>query len=802
MSDATKAVFVSYAREDTDAARRVADALRGFGVEVWFDQEGGLEHGDEWDRKIRHQIKECALFLPVISANTQARREGYFRIEWDLAAERAQGIAHGVPFILPVVIDTTNEPGALVPDRFRKVQWTRLPAGETPAAFVARVQKLLGGEVAGAPSLLAARPPEPTQDRLTPGPSSATKLAATSMSGPLVWAVVVLSAIVVALAAYVVLRPAAKDPTSTAKPVAAALAVAPVPAAPVPAATTLPSLANDKSIAVLPFDNLSEDKDASAFFADGMHEDILTNLANIPELRVVSRTSVMEYRKTTKKIPQIARELGVAYILEGSVRRSGNQVRITGQLIRAANDEHLWAKSYDRELTPKEIFAIQAALSTEIAGALKAAISPETKKLVERRPTENLAAYELYLKARSFGGTGRSDQEKKVKFLDEALALDPNFAEAWGALAIVHASYVLQMYDLTPERLAQADAAINHAVSLAPDNPEIIRLLGAYAYAGYRDYPRATAQFEKVIRLQPNNAPVIVLLGLMQRRQGRWLESVTNMRRTLELDPRNLGTMRNLVGSLLSGRRWTEARALSRKLFETDPSIELQSASGSSSARVEFLATGSTKHGDEWLARMSPAQLASPPIMAWRKNWAVVKGDYAEWQRLDGIQPFDGGDASRAEETANAAMMLAAHGDRAGAATRLGGALAEVRAELLVQPSNAKLWAALSRMEALLGQNEAALRDAKKAVELLPESVDALMGPDFTANLAAVYAWTGDKDRAIAEITRLLHIPTHSNGASVINIHALRVSPQFFPLRGDPRFEALLKDPKNNEPLF
>jgi TolB-like protein len=354
MSDATKAVFLSYAREDTDAARRVAEALRGFGVEVWFDQEGGLEHGDEWDRKIRHQIKECALFLPVISANTQARREGYFRIEWDLAAERAQGIAHGVPFILPVVIDTTNEPGALVPDRFRKVQWTRLPAGETPAAFVARVQKLLGGEVAGAPSLLAARPFEPTQDRLTPGPSSAVKLAATSKSGPLLWAVVVLGAIVVALAAYVVLRPAAKDPTPAAKSVAVAPAVAPVPAAPVPAATTLPSLANDKSIAVLPFDNLSEDKDASAFFADGMHEDILTNLANIPELRVVSRTSVMQYRDTKKPIPQIARELGVAYILEGSVRRSGNQVRITGQLIRAANDEHLWAKSYDRELTPKE----------------------------------------------------------------------------------------------------------------------------------------------------------------------------------------------------------------------------------------------------------------------------------------------------------------------------------------------------------------------------------------------------------------------------------------------------------------
>ena len=361
------------------------------------------------------------------------------------------------------------------------------------------------------------------------------------------------------------------------------------------------------------------------------------------------------------------------------------------------------------------------------------------------------------------------------------------------------------MYDRTPGRLAQADAAINHAVSLAPDNPEIILMLGRYAYSGYRDYPRATAQYEKIIRLQPNNAPAISSLGVVQRRQGRWLESVTNMRRGLELDPGNQHAMVALLPSLLAGRRWTEARALSRKLFEIDPSFELQSDAGNSSARVEFLATGSTKQGDEWLSRLSPAQLASPPIMAWRKNWAVVKGDYAEWQRLDGIQPFDGGDASRAEETAHAAMMLAAHGDMAGAATRLGGALAEVRAELLVQPSNAKLWAALSRMEVLLGQKEAALRAARQAVELLPESVDALMGPSFTANLAAVYAWSGDKDRAIAEITRLLRIPISSDGASavsLINIHALRVYPQFFPLRRDPRFEALLNDPKNNEPLF
>ena len=792
MSDATKPVFVSYAREDTDAARRIAEALRSHGVEVWFDQNE-LRGGDAWDGKIRKQINDCALFLPIVSQRTQERTKGYFRLEWKLAVEQMHLMLEGVPYLAPVVIDDTPESGAAVPPEFMKVQWTRLPGALPSPQFVEQIKRLLE----------APRKATPGTRPAAVAPAASTSAAPRS-SGSAKWVIAALSAAVLALVSYVVLRPSAKDPTPAAKSVAVAPAVAPVFAAPVPAATTLPSLANDKSIAVLPFDNLSEDKDASAFFADGMHEDILTNLANIPELRVVSRTSVMEYRHTTKKIPQIARELGVAYILEGSVRRSGNQVRITGQLIRAANDEHLWAKSYDRELTPKEIFAIQAALSTEIAGALKAAISPETKKLLERRPTENLAAYELYLKARALNRVVSANLEKRSNFLKEALALDPNFAEAWGELAVVHASHVFQMFDLTPERLAQADAAIKHAVSLSPDNPEIIFLLGRYASLGYRDYPRATALFEKIIRLQPNNAEWIAQLGFIQPRQGRWLESLTNIRRALELDPRNLGMMRNIVGALISGRRWTEAMALSRKFFETDPSYELEGGNVNSSARVEFLATGSTKQGDAWLAQLSPAQLASPPIMAWRKRWSGLKGDYAEWQRLDKIQPFDGQKVSRSEEAADAAMMIAAQGDMAGAATRLGGALAEVRAELLVQPSNAKLWAALSRMEALLGQKEAALRDARKAIELLPESVDAVLGTVFTANLAAVYAWTGDKDRAIAEITRLLRIPTHSTGdlVSVINIHALRVTPQFFPLRGDPRFEALLKDPKNHEPLF
>ena len=642
---ASKAVFLSYASQDAEAATRICEALRAGGVEVWLDQSE-LVGGDAWDQKIRGQVASCTLFVPVVSAATQARREGYFRLEWKLADERTHLMAEGTPFLLPVVIDDTKDREALVPKSFLGVQWTRLPGGETTPAFVTRVQKLLGGP--SAPTATAA-PEVPT----------AAGFAPAARTGLPHWVGIALGVVVLALIGFLVMRPGAKDAVPVAKSVAE---MKPSPVA-VPV---------DKSIAVLPFENLSDDKDNTAFFSDGMHEDILTNLANIPQLRVVSRTSVMQYRDTKKPIPQIARELGVAYI--------------------------------------------------------------------------------------------------------------------------------------------------NHALRLAPDNLEIIRLLGVYAYYGYRDYPRAAAQLEKVIRLQPNNADAIFSLGGVQRRQGRWLESLTNMRRALELDPRNPRFMFDIANSLIAGRRWNEAMALSRKLVEADSSDGLGNGL-SYLALIEFLATGSTKQGDDWLARQTQAQLGSPQIMAWRKIWAVNKGDYAEWKRLDEIQPFGGRSGSPAQEVAAAATifaahgdmagaaatMLAAHGDMAGAATRLGGSLAEVRAELLVQPSNAKLWAALSQMEALLGQNGAALRDAQKAIELLPESVDAVLGTVFTANLATVYAWIGDKDRAIAEITRLLGIPTFNPGDTVnlrINVHTLRVDPAFAPLRGDPRFEALLNDPKNNAPLF
>jgi TolB-like protein/Flp pilus assembly protein TadD len=797
MSDANKTVFISYAREDTAAARRVADALRSRGIEVWFD-EIELRGGDTWDAKIRKQINACVLFVPIISQHTETRAKGYFRLEWKLAVEQTHLLAEGVPFITPVVIDDTREGRAVVPPEFLRVQWTRLPGALPTPQFVEQVKRLLDApsvapvsDRRSPPADTASAGQRPALPQTRTSPQVRRRVPATAWG-----AVVFVAALVVGALVWRRAPEPATVPTPNAgaetRPPAIETKGASTLAADKSAAADKSTVA-DKSIAVLPFENLSDDKQNTAFFSDGMHEDILTNLANIRELRVVSRTSVMEYRGTTKKIPQIARELGVAYILEGSVRRAGDKVRITGQLIRAATDEHLWAKNYDRDLTPKEMFDVQAALATEIAVALRAAISPETKKLLERRPTENLAAYDLYLKGRVTGNTNLAVLRTREKFLREAVALDPNFAAAWGELAVVHASQVFQNFDHTPARLALADVAMAQAVRLAPDDLETIRALGKYAYAGYRDFGRAAAQFEKIIRLQPNNADAFENLGLVQRRQGLWRESLASLQKAAALEGHVVNT--NVASLCFAGRRWDEAIEGQRKVVARE--------SDSLSRQIVLLyyifrVTGSLKEADDWLVRLTPEQLATPRVLAVRKWRAEMAGDFAEWKRLDGLQPaYDEEERPRTAQVLDAAQVFASQHDTDGMRARLGSLPAETAAQLQLDPANARLWGELAGMEALLGQKSEALRDARKAVELLPEKLDAISGATLRRNLAMVYAWIGDKDHALAELTRLVRVPY-----GIVSVHALRADAAFAPLRGDPRFEALLADPKNHAPLF
>ncbi|MBI5769760.1 MAG: TIR domain-containing protein [Verrucomicrobia bacterium] len=789
MSDAshspTGAVFLSYAREDADAARRIAEALRAFGVEVWFDQNE-LRGGDQWDQKIRTQIKTCALFVPIISQQTEQRAEGYFRREWKIAIDRTQDMGSHRAFIVPIVIDATKETGADVPEDFMRYQWTRLANGGPTPEFVAQVKRLLESPKKVAPTVARVSRPVGSDDTGQETRATPDKPARPPASRlPLVFGAIAVLAI--AAAVYFALRPATKDKGA----VAGATPNAGAAARP---ATTEKSAApvSDKSIAVLPFNNLSEEKD-SAFFADGVHEDILTNLALVKELRVVSRTSVMQYRATTKTMRQIAQELGVAYILEGSVRRAGNMVRVTGQLIRAATDEHVWAKSYDKDLT--NVFAIQSELSQAIAAALSAALSPEEKQLLDRRPTANLAAYDAYVKARQLRGGGvLSAFVQAESLLLQAVQLDPQFAAAWAELGSFHAYNFFNEIDQTAERLAKAKAAIETAVKLAPDAPEVIEKLGDYYYYGYRDYARATEQYSRLAVLRPNDAVVFGSLGLIHRRQGRWADALTNLRRASLLDPRQARFARNLFSTALAVRLFDEAAANQRRTVElAENSIPEQF----NLHYIAFQARGSTQELRDWLAHLPADKAGAPDVITLRKAAALATGDFPGYVALDRQLPYyDGFGNAPGVEDSFAALVLAAHGDRPAAQMRASKAITDLKTRLEKQPANAGFWAGLGSAYALLGNRGDALRCAQKAKDLVPESRDAFSGPGYSQAYASCLAWLGDKDAALAEFARLLRTPGGEN------VHVAKSSPTWFPLRGDPRFEALVNDPKNNAPLL
>ena len=769
---AARAVFLSYAHEDAEAVRRIADALRAFGVEVWFDQNE-LRGGDSWDAKIRTQIRTCTLCVPVISASTQARGEGYFRREWKIAVERTHDMASGVPFLLPVVIDDTPQNEALVPDEFQRVQWTRLSKGVPTPQFVEQVKRLLESPVSrggsgSRPTAAGSGDPALQKKKGLPG-----------------WAVGALVAVFVGMGVAVF---------SSRKPEPATPPATVVVAEPKPAMVTIPVRKADKSVAVLPFTNMSEDKD-SAFFTDGMHEDILTNLALIRELRVVSRTSVMQYRDTKKTMKQIAQELGVTYILEGSVRRSGNKVRVTGQLIHAATDEHVWAQSYDRDLT--DVFTIQSELSSQIAGALKAALSPEEKALIARKPTENPAAYDLFLRARDIlnrEGNTPASRGRQITLLQSAVDLDPTFAQAWGELAASCAYWYFLSFPDMDAYLARAKAAIDHAVQLAPHDPEVFSSLGTYYYYGFRDYARAAEQYEKRAKLQPNSPVVFNSLALIQRRQGRWAQSLVNARRASELDPSNINYLRNQLATQRAGRRWDETLATKRRIVALLPN-DLQEAYELSYGH--FLAYGSTREMEAFFARLSPQQLDSPLVINLRQHWAGATGNFAEAVRLDRLQPYYDEDGQPHYEQAYlAATNYHALGDLAGAKARLGDFPAELRARLEREPKSVRFWTFLAGMEVILGNNAEALRCAERSVELMPESRDALDGVNYAAFRAFTYDLVGEKEKALAEYARLLRTPA----VSFVNVHEWKYA--YSTLKGDPRFEALLSDPANNAPLF
>ncbi len=568
-------------------------------------------------------------------------------------------------------------------------------------------------------------------------------------------------------------------------PVTAGVAVPPAGPAP------------DKSIAVLPFTNMSEDKD-NAFFADGVHEDLLTNLANLSAMKVISRTSVMQYRGTTKTIRQIGAELGVAYILEGSVRRAGDKVRVTGQLINALTDEHVWAKAYDRDL--KDIFAVQAELAREIATALRTALTPTDSARLEVRPTKSLAAYDLFQQARAVRRRGKNVRDMRevvLPLLEQAVGLDPDYAEAWAEIADAHVM-IYGLAERTDARLQLARQALAQAERLAPDAYAVLTV-GANLGAITGDRDLVNARRQRIGELFAGRSEARVAAALTAAYEHRWADDRTELQAAVELDPRNPEVLGIYIGVLLNRRRFDEAGEKIKRLVEIQPENLL---ARNDQASVPFLRTGSSTALKQLAIQLAedPAQADTNMIIA-RARVAYNLADWAQliqlWRDTGPRFKFsDAGDRMDRLMVAGAFLEL---GDAGSARPLLEQNRDGLTKQLLTEPKNIAKWNDLGLTLGMLGDRPgatAALDRARAIIEANPRGQGALNG---RWDNALARAWTEDAGQVVAELDRLLKGPDFVPYWS--NVHGLRVSWMCRPLRGDPRFEAMLNDPRNNAPL-
>jgi TolB-like protein/Flp pilus assembly protein TadD len=541
----------------------------------------------------------------------------------------------------------------------------------------------------------------------------------------------------------------------------------------------------DKSIAVLPFENLSDEKE-NAYFADGIQDDILTNLAKIGDLKVISRTSVMPYRGSAmRNARDIGKALGVATLLEGSVRRIGNRVRVNVQLINANNDEHIWAEDYDRDLT--DVFAIQTDLSGQIASALQAKLSPNEKARLDRRPTQNADAYLLFVQAHDYASQREMFNDTSLKaepLFEQAIKLDPNFALAFAGLSMVE-SWLYHTSDPVAARREKARLNADEALRLQPDLPEGHLALGFSYYYGDRNYERALAEFEIARRGLPNESQAYLAIGSIQRRQGKWVESNANLEKAATLDPKNTNVLMNLCYSYMAQRNFEAANKTVDRLIATSPqSFQARALKGFIALQLK----GDLRAAENVFASMPPE--TDPGLTTLARFWILrLKRNFPE--ALQVLQQFPG-EILHNTSTAPAPKaflegeLYRFQGDEAEARTALEHARVVSEQLLREAPEDPARHGQHGLILAALGQKQEAIAEGKRAVELLPESEDAFDGPQVTATLAQIYAWTGEFDEAFRLLDRLLVVP---NG---LTVPLLKLDPAWDALRKDPRFQALI----------
>jgi len=561
VTEASHAVFLSYASQDAEAAQRICAALRAAGIEVFLDQSE-LRGGDAWDQKIRREIHDCALFIPVISAHTAARHEGYFRLEWDLADQRTHMIARNRVFVVPVSLDATPEATADVPESFQRVQWTRLPGGETPPAFVERVRKLVSPETS------SARAPE----TFVPAGSTTVRGSGTSMASPwrsklALWATGALLASAIAyfavdkllLSKSAEIRSASKEAMSG-------------------------PLVSDKSIAVLPFVDLSEKRDQE-YFADGLAEEVLELLSKIPGLKVTGRTSSFQFKGKNQDLRQIGNVLGVTYVVEGSVRRSGERLRVTAQLISTRDGTHLWSNTYDRPYG--DVLTLQDELAAGVARAMEVAVDSDT--LQSHAGTHNPDAYDFYLRGlHSMERYDRDGFETGANYFQQALDLDPNFAAAatqLGRMVIFQAEWA---FVPAGPAYARARRSLQTAIKLDPGLGQAHAWLG-WIYMAYDwNWSAADSEMREALRLAPRDPVVHLCAARLAASLGRLDEAIDLITSGLARDPLYAAGMNSLSEVYARAGRLADAEAAERRVLEISPTY----SSGPRNLAVVLLALG------------------------------------------------------------------------------------------------------------------------------------------------------------------------------------------------------------------
>jgi TolB-like protein/integral membrane sensor domain MASE1/class 3 adenylate cyclase/Flp pilus assembly protein TadD len=550
-----------------------------------------------------------------------------------------------------------------------------------------------------------------------------------------------------------------------------------------------PSIPLEKSVAVLPFESLSGEKE-NAYFADGVQDEILTLLAKVADLKTISRVSVMQYQSGgARNLREIGQQLGVANVVEGSVQRSGNRVRVNAKLVDARTDRELWGQTYDRDLA--DVFAIQSQIAKAIAEQLQAKLSPREVNAIERPPTGDIAAFDLYTRAKnlllsSFSSAGKAKLLQAADLLNQAVARDPSFFQAYCELAQTHDRLYHLGYDHTPARLASAESAIQAAFRLRPDAGETHLARAQNLYRGYLDYKGALAELEVAGQTLPNDPGVFELKGYIERRQGRWEESTRNLEHAIDLDPRNFFTLQQIATSYGVLRRYPEQISVLDRALAVEPNdanIKVALAS------VEF----------HWKANTRPLHQTIDSIRA--TNSSALPSVVNDWLSCALAER----DVAAAKNALNAfgetpltdyalhltrsvidGVLARMEKDDSKARLAFTAARAEQEKTVQAQPNYGPALCALGLIDAGLGRKEEALREGRRAVELLPVEKDAINGPLMIEYLAMIAAWVGDRDLACEQLAIAIR------PASTVSYGQLKLLPFWDPLRGDPRFEKIV----------